>query len=182
MTATPDKPRLGASPDVPSPGARLVLPTELLEDGELEDLANVLDAAEGAGLASMAQASFTPYLDSKQQHGQPAPQSCFTPSRPPRCCIPQGPCGDMEDLPNEPLYEAAGLLIDRRSRWRRRGLYVTDFCASEWCQQQAAFELTAKVPKVGLTSYLLASCPLSWGCLFCLQQADDEQHPLHKHI
>ena len=60
----------------------------------------------------------------------------------------------MEDLPNEPIYEAAGLLIDRRSHWRRRGLYVTDFCASEWCQQQAAFELTAKVPKVGLTALL----------------------------
>ena len=37
MTATPDKPWLGANPDVPSPGARLVIPTELLEDGELEE-------------------------------------------------------------------------------------------------------------------------------------------------
>ena len=66
-------------------------------------------------------------------------------------CASQGPCTDLEDLATEPLYEAAGLLLDRRSRWRRRGLFVTDFCASEWCQQQAAFELTAKVPKVSHT-------------------------------
>ena len=67
MAATPDKPWLGANPDVPSPGARLVIPTELLEDGELEELAHAVAAAaaEGAALASVAQASPTTCVQSE---------------------------------------------------------------------------------------------------------------------
>lgn len=36
--------------------------------------------------------------------------------------------------------------------YRRRGLAVTDLTASEWCQQQVAYTLSAKIPRVGYRS------------------------------
>ncbi|KAK9834388.1 hypothetical protein WJX74_000477 [Apatococcus lobatus] len=47
-----------------------------------------------------------------------------------------------------PDIEDAGLCLDRAQHFRfGRGLSVTDFTASEWCQQQVAFNLSAKLPK-----------------------------------
>ena len=58
-----------------------------------------------------------------------------------------------------PDIEDAGLCLDRAQQYRfGRGLSVTDFTASEWCQQQVAFNLSAKLPKV---------CLLMVGCLTC---------------
>lgn len=45
--------------------------------------------------------------------------------------------------------EDTGLQLDRKAIRRRHGLYVTDFSAAEWCQQQVAFSLSAQIPKVG---------------------------------
>lgn len=48
-----------------------------------------------------------------------------------------------------PDIEEAGLCLDRQQTFRYgRGLSVTDFTASEWCQQQVAFNLSAQLPKV----------------------------------
>ena len=48
-----------------------------------------------------------------------------------------------------PDIEEAGLCLDRRRTFRcGRGLSVTDLTASEWCQQQVAFNLSAQLPKV----------------------------------
>ena len=44
--------------------------------------------------------------------------------------------------------EDVGAMYNRRAAFRDRGLFVTDFSASEWCQQQVAFSLSAKLPKV----------------------------------
>ena len=44
--------------------------------------------------------------------------------------------------------EDVGTVYNRRAAFRCRGLFVTDFSASEWCQQQVAFGLSAKLPKV----------------------------------
>ncbi|KAK9867127.1 hypothetical protein WJX84_003384 [Apatococcus fuscideae] len=47
-----------------------------------------------------------------------------------------------------PDIEDAGVCLDRQQQFRfGRGLSVTDFTASEWCQQQVAFNLSAKLPK-----------------------------------
>ena len=48
----------------------------------------------------------------------------------------------------------------RNRAYRRRGLAVTDLTASEWCQQQVAYTLSAKIPRVS--------------CRFCLHP-----HVLH---
>lgn len=44
--------------------------------------------------------------------------------------------------------EEAGLVIDRISANRSRGLAVTDITSAEWCQQQVAYNLTSTIPKV----------------------------------
>ena len=49
-----------------------------------------------------------------------------------------------------PDLEDIGLVLDRR-RFRAMGLSVTDFVASEWCQQQFALALTADLPPVSAT-------------------------------
>ncbi len=39
-------------------------------------------------------------------------------------------------------------VLSRLSRYRRRGLAVTDVTSAEWCQQQLAYTLSAKIKKV----------------------------------
>ena len=41
---------------------------------------------------------------------------------------------------------------DRLAAYRHRGLAVTDLTASEWCEQQTAYKLSARIPKVSLGS------------------------------
>lgn len=47
-----------------------------------------------------------------------------------------------------PDLEDFGLKINRRAKHRPRGLRVTDITGAEWCQQQLAFALSARLPKV----------------------------------
>ncbi|KAK9788840.1 hypothetical protein WJX73_000858 [Symbiochloris irregularis] len=47
--------------------------------------------------------------------------------------------------------EDVGLVLDRQ-KFRKRGFYVTDFSASEWCQQQCAFSMSARLPKEVVTT------------------------------
>lgn len=49
-----------------------------------------------------------------------------------------------------PDLEDFGLKINRRAKHRPRGLRVTDITGAEWCQQQLAFALSARLPKVVL--------------------------------
>ncbi len=46
-----------------------------------------------------------------------------------------------------PDLEDIGLVLDRR-RYRPIGMSVTDFTEAEWCQQQFALALSAKLPRV----------------------------------
>lgn len=48
-----------------------------------------------------------------------------------------------------PDVEDFGLKVNRRAKHRPRGLRVTDITSAEWCQQQVAFTLSARLPKVG---------------------------------
>ena len=52
---------------------------------------------------------------------------------------------DLEDL---------GSKHNRRQERRARGLNVTDISMSEWCQQQVAFSLSARLPKVCLGRHM----------------------------
>lgn len=47
-----------------------------------------------------------------------------------------------------PDLEDFGLKVNRLVKYRPRGLYVTDIAESEWCQQQKAFALSVRLPKV----------------------------------
>ena len=47
-----------------------------------------------------------------------------------------------------PDLEDFGLKVNRRAKHRPRGLRVTDITGAEWCQQQLAFALSARLPKV----------------------------------
>ena len=49
--------------------------------------------------------------------------------------------------------EEVGLQFNRQSTRRQNGLYVTDFSAAEWCQQQVAFSLSARIPKACLHNH-----------------------------
>lgn len=50
--------------------------------------------------------------------------------------------------PKVPDIEDFGLKKNRLARHRPGGLMVTDIAAAEWCQQQVAFSLSARLPKV----------------------------------
>ena len=54
-------------------------------------------------------------------------------------------CAVEEALPE---FEDFGLKVNRRAKHRPRGLRVTDITGAEWCQQQLAFALSARLPKV----------------------------------
>lgn len=94
-------------------------------------------------------------------------------------------CGQLESLPNQqpaaqesaaalpdlavtsglesvllPDLEDFGLKINRRAKHRPRGLRVTDITGAEWCQQQLAFALSARLPKVIFCSTL--AIPVLW--------------------
>ena len=47
-----------------------------------------------------------------------------------------------------PDVEDFGVKLNRRAKHRPRGLRVTDITSAEWCQQQVAFTLSARLPKV----------------------------------
>ena len=51
-----------------------------------------------------------------------------------------------------PDLEDFGLKVNRRAKHRPRGLRVTDITGAEWCQQQLAFALSARLPKVIICS------------------------------
>ena len=51
-----------------------------------------------------------------------------------------------------PDLEDFGLKVNRRAKHRPRGLRVTDITGAEWCQQQLAFALSARLPKVSFFS------------------------------
>ena len=51
-------------------------------------------------------------------------------------------------VPILPDLEDFGLKLDRLVKHRPVGLVVTDITNSEWCQQQLAFTLSARLPKV----------------------------------
>lgn len=51
-----------------------------------------------------------------------------------------------------PDLEDFGLKVNRRAKHRPRGLRVTDLTGAEWCQQQLAFALSARLPKVAFCS------------------------------
>ena len=53
-----------------------------------------------------------------------------------------------------PDLEDFGLKVNRRAKHRPRGLRVTDITRAEWCQQQLAFALSARLPKVSIGSDL----------------------------
>ena len=50
--------------------------------------------------------------------------------------------------PKLPDLEDFGLKLNRLVKHRPVGLVVTDITSSEWCQQQLAFTLSARLPKV----------------------------------
>lgn len=54
-------------------------------------------------------------------------------------------CAVEDALPD---LEDFGLKVNRRAKHRPRGLRVTDITGAEWCQQQLAFALSARLPKV----------------------------------
>ena len=54
-------------------------------------------------------------------------------------------CAVQKALPD---LEDFGLKVNRRAKHRPRGLRVTDITGAEWCQQQLAFALSARLPKV----------------------------------
>jgi hypothetical protein len=47
-----------------------------------------------------------------------------------------------------PDLEDFGAKVNRRAKYRPGGLRVTDITSAEWCQQQVAFTLSARLPKV----------------------------------
>lgn len=49
-----------------------------------------------------------------------------------------------------PDLEDFGLKVNRRAKHRPRGLRVTDITGAEWCQQQLAYALSARLPKVNI--------------------------------
>ena len=49
---------------------------------------------------------------------------------------------------NLPDLEDFGLKVNSRAKHRPKGLRVTDITSAEWCQQQVAFTLSARLPKV----------------------------------
>lgn len=55
---------------------------------------------------------------------------------------------DLEDF---------GVKVNRRAKHRPRGLRVTDLTSAEWCQQQVAFTLSARLPKVTSQSHILTA-------------------------
>lgn len=57
-----------------------------------------------------------------------------------------------------PDLEDFGLKVNRRAKHRPRGLRVTDITGAEWCQQQLAFALSARLSKVNT----LACCSNVW--------------------
>lgn len=46
-----------------------------------------------------------------------------------------------------PDLEDFGVKVNRRAKYRPGGLRVTDITSAEWCQQQVAFTLSARLPK-----------------------------------
>ena len=64
-------------------------------------------------------------------------------SAPPRAATEAARAG-----PPVPDLEDAGLVLDRASLFRPRGLAVTDVSSAEWCQQQVAYKLTVQLPDV----------------------------------
>ena len=54
-------------------------------------------------------------------------------------------CGAADSLPD---LEDFGVKANRRAKYRPGGLRVTDITSAEWCQQQVAFTLSARLPKV----------------------------------
>ena len=60
-----------------------------------------------------------------------------------------GRAGDQSDdqVYKLPDLEDIGLVLDRR-HFRPAGMNVTDFTGAEWCQQQFALALSAKLPQV----------------------------------
>ena len=71
-------------------------------------------------------------------------------------------CPGVPDQPNEAVDQAVacvaadslpdledfGVKANRRAKYRPGGLRVTDITSAEWCQQQVAFTLSARLPKV----------------------------------
>lgn len=71
-------------------------------------------------------------------------------------------CARAPDQPNEgvdqavasvandslPDLEDFGVKVNRRAKHRPGGLRVTDITSAEWCQQQVAFTLSARLPQV----------------------------------
>ena len=61
-------------------------------------------------------------------------------------------CSPSEEV--LPDLEDFGLKVNRRAKHRPRGLRVTDITGAEWCQQQLAFALSARLPKVNTLGFL----------------------------
>ena len=62
-----------------------------------------------------------------------------------------GHVAEARQLVRVPDLEDIGLQQDRR-RFRPHGFSVTDFTASQWCQQQFALALSAHLPEARFTS------------------------------
>lgn len=114
-----------------------VIDIDYVEVEEYNELVKVIEEAEEAsrGQAATAQSALFQHeqqhlaLNVANGHGEDR-----LATRPQRFALP-----DLEDI---------GLVCNRLLRHRRTGLKVTDISSSEWCQQQVAFSLSAKLPKV----------------------------------
>ena len=88
---------------------------------------------------------------------QPAPllSHCATPQDRDTLSADQEICSAVEAV--LPYLEAFGLKVNSRAKHRPRGLRVTDITGAEWCQQQLAFALSARLPKAS-------------SCVTCIKQ------------
>lgn len=108
---------------------------EYIDDEEYVHLVNALNAAE-----------------QKREHEEPVAEQDHHQVGS-SCGRAHGACRGVVDID----LEDVGLVYNRAARFRRHGLKVTDISASEWCQQQVAFSLSAALPRVWIPPLALSA-------------------------
>lgn len=118
-----------------------VLEVEVLPDAEyaLWEQA-VSDAEQHKAERSLSTLLRPDNLQSQHPAAQPAAQKQDVTS------VDENVASALEEI--LPDLEDFGLKVNRRAKHRPRGLRVTDITGAEWCQQQLAFALSARLPKV----------------------------------
>jgi hypothetical protein len=116
-----------------------IIEVDYVEVDEYNELIKVIEEAEQATRCQQISAQSAPV----QQPGEPFQNSNSN-----------GHAVDQLVTLPQPVHlpdlEDIGLVRNRLLSHRRTGLKVTDISSSEWCQQQVAFSLSARLPKVAL--------------------------------